>query len=459
MNIFDDYNRYLQKNIYPFHMPGHKRQNPCFRYDFTEVEGTDNLYYPNGIIGESITRIEKLFETKKSYILVNGSTTGILTAITACANKGDKALVARNCHKSVYNTLEIWDLQPFYVVPKYNGDFYGEINPKDVEEILTLNPDIKVCVITSPTYEGVVSDVKAIANVCHRHNVILIVDEAHGSHMKFGEYFPKSAVDCGADVVIHSTHKTLGSLTGTGLLHICSDRVDVGKIEKRLKTFQTSSPNYIMIGSVDKAVCDILEKGENLFDEYTEKLEDFYNQTANLEKIKIFKGENVFDFDRGKLIISVKDTNISGVELQDILREKYLIETEMASSHYVIAMTSIYDTKEGFSRLINALREIDKTLIYKESEKTEDNLHIPPFVTKASNAEGVKGELVKFENAVGRISKEYIFCYPPGSPIVVPGEKFTKGTVKIITEYCKKGVNIVSDSNKLPFSVVCAIDT
>ena len=461
--MYDYFENYLKKDIYPFHMPGNKRVGELNRFDFTEVEGLDNLYHPNGIIQQSLHRIKSLYQTKESFILVNGSTVGLLTAITSATVKGDSVLVVRNCHKAVYNGIELWDLSPTYLMPENIFGFCGSIDPVAVENALEKDKSITACVITSPTYEGVVSDVEGIARVCHCHDVTLIVDEAHGSHFNFSDYFPCSAINLGADIVVQSTHKTLTSLTGTGLLHICTDRVDVDLVKKRLQMFQTSSPNYTMMASVDNCICDLLENGEKLFADYEKRLENFYEKCGNLKNIQIYMGENAFDFDRGKLIISVGGTSITGTQLQSILREDFRIETEMASSHYIVAMTSIMDTDKGFERLINALWGIDKRLVKQSKIDDTENCSFPYIKPKTSlkayDAENRAGEEVALKNSVGRISKEYIYAYPPGIPIVAPGEEITQEIAQKVTEMMGMGVNVASDSNKLPIVTVCAIDT
>ena len=461
--MYDYLKNYLKKDIYPFHMPGNKRVGELNHLDFTEVEGLDNLYHPEGIIQQSLQRIKSLYQTKESFILVNGSTVGLLTAITSATVKGDSVLVARNCHKAVYNGIELWDLSPTYLMPENIFGFCGSIDPVAVENALEKDKSITACVITSPTYEGVVSDVEGIARVCHHHNVTLIVDEAHGSHFNFSDYFPCSAINLGADIVVQSTHKTLTSLTGTGLLHICTDRVNVDLVKKRLQMFQTSSPNYTMMASVDNCICDLLENGEKLFADYEKRLENFYEKWGNLKNIQIYKGENAFDFDRGKLIISVLGTNITGIQLQSILREDFRIETEMASSHYIVAMTSIMDTDKGFERLINALWDIDKRLVKQSKIDDTENCFFPYIKPKTSlkayDAENRVGEEVALKNSVGRISKEYIYAYPPGIPIVAPGEEITQEIAQKVTEMMSMGVNVASDRNKLPIVTVCAIDT
>ena len=458
MKLYDYMNDYLKENIYPFHMPGNKRMTEYSQLDFTEVERLDNLYHPRGVLKEMTDRIKKLFGTKESFVLVNGSTTGILTAITSAATRGGSILLARNCHKSVYNAVELWDLTPNYILPRCdeNGICMG-VSPDEVEKKLKDNREIKACVITSPTYEGGVSDIKAIAEICHSYNVVLIVDEAHGSHLNFSDYFPASAIGQGADIVIQSTHKTLTSLTGTGLLHICSDMVDLQKVKKRYQTFQTTSPNYSLMASVDECICSIIEKGDSLFAEYTKRLDDFYKKTESLENLKIFRGDTSV-FDRGKIVILTTDANISGIALQTALREKYKIETEMATVNYCLAMTSINDTSEGFAGLVTALLEIDKSL-KKSNDKLQTPEYLPQIVYTPAKAENLLKKDIPLEKASGRVAMEYIYAYPPGIPIIVPGEKFSEDTVDDIKNMLKNGVNVISESNKLPLSVVCAIDT
>ncbi|MEE1516291.1 MAG: aminotransferase class V-fold PLP-dependent enzyme, partial [Lachnospiraceae bacterium] len=242
--LYEKLNSYSDGDVYPFHMPGHKRNMPLFKsaydYDITEIEGFDNLHHARGILRESMDMAAGFYGTKKTYYLVNGSTCGLLSAISAVVEYGDKIIIARNCHKAVYNAVYMNNLKASYIYPKpvENTSILGGIHPKDVEKALEENPDAKAVVITSPTYEGVVSYVQAIAKVVHEKGIPLIADEAHGAHFSMSGYFPKSALECGADIVIQSVHKTLPSLTQTALLHICSDMVDESKVERYLSIYQ-----------------------------------------------------------------------------------------------------------------------------------------------------------------------------------------------------------------------------
>ncbi|MDO5136501.1 MAG: aminotransferase class I/II-fold pyridoxal phosphate-dependent enzyme, partial [Eubacteriales bacterium] len=257
--LYKELEKYGKSDFYPFHMPGHKRNPSCvdgeflFERDITEISGFDDLHHPEGLLRDSMERLSDLYGTKESFFCVNGSTGALLSAISAGIQKGGRFLVARNCHKSVYHAIYLRDLSPIYLYPQTDPDLgiNGGISPSHVEKCLEENKGIQGIMITSPTYDGVVSDIEAIAKLAHKYGIPLIVDEAHGPHFRFSPYFPTSAVDLGADVVVQSFHKTLPSLTQTAVLHLCSDRVDREKIKRFLGMYQTSSPSYLLMASLD----------------------------------------------------------------------------------------------------------------------------------------------------------------------------------------------------------------
>ena len=238
--LYKKLERYGQSDFYPFHMPGHKRNLASsagkfpFERDITEISGFDNLHHAEGILKEAQENAAQLYGTRRCFFSVNGSTAALLSAISACVSKGGSILVARNCHKAVYHALYLRELQPVYIYPHEDSrlGINGGISPSRVERYLEEHPEVEAVLITSPTYDGIVSNVEKIAEIAHRHEVPLIVDEAHGAHFRFSEYFPVSAADLGADIVIQSFHKTLPSMTQTAVLHVCSDRVDVEKVKQ-----------------------------------------------------------------------------------------------------------------------------------------------------------------------------------------------------------------------------------
>lgn len=464
--------KYFNENYLPMHMPGHKRnikllgEKLPYKIDITEIDGFDDLHHPEGIIKEIEEKAKKIYKSKKSFILVNGSTCGILAGIRSVVNYGDKVLVARNSHKSVYNAIELNCLNPIYVLPKI--DKYGinkDVEANDIEKILEKNKDIKLVIITSPTYEGVLSDIKAIVNIAHKYKVPVLVDEAHGAHLKFMENSNFEALNCGADIVIQSLHKTLPALTGTAILHIKGDLVKEEDVRRELSIFETSSPSYILISSIDECLDLIERNGKKLFLDYQENLKYFYNEAKALKKLKVLGNEllnnnnkknieeiekSLYDF--GKIVVITKNTNITGKELSDILRKDYKIEVEMASTYYIIAMTSICDNKESFERLLNALKEIDLKL----KKTVEDNsasyeIQLPKkemTINEALNSK--KFMLENYKNLEGKISKEYIFAYPPGIPIITPGEVFDKNIINIIEKYMKANIELRSTFDKFP---------
>ncbi len=428
---------YKNSDYYPFHMPGHKRRNLEFAnpygIDITEIDGFDNLHHATEVIKESQDMAAELYGAKESFYLINGSTCGLLAAISAVTKKGDDILVARNCHKAVYHGIFLKELKATYVFPEITrSGIQGLISPEKIDKALNNNPKIKTVVITSPTYDGVVSDVKTIAEVVHKHGGILIVDEAHGAHFGFSKGFPENAVKQGADIVIVSVHKTLAAFTQTALLHVCSDRISIPQIKKYLGIYETSSPSYILMSGIERSLLMIKEQGEKLFDNYEKQLDLFYNEARKLKNIEVATGEKftkkeAFDFDYGKILIFTGETSLSGQELHDILLEEYHLQMEMCSGNYVTAITSFMDTKEGFERLLKALQEIDAKYKGDKRKENQSNFVKKVYIPNEKqleiyDAEEKEKDTVELETAIGKVSGDYVFLYPPGIPIIVPGE-------------------------------------
>lgn len=430
---------YSKTDMYPFHMPGHKRimiedYNP-YQIDITEIEGFDNLHNASEILKSSQQRAADLYGSKQAYYLINGSTCGILAAISASTQKGDKILVARNCHKAVYNAIFLRELSPIYIYPKItDAKIQGKIESQQVKKALDKNPDVKAVIITSPTYDGIVSDVEEISKIVHNYDIPLIVDQAHGAHFGLDDRMPESAIKLGADAVIVSVHKTLPAFTQTALLHICSNRISQKKIKKYLGIYETSSPSYILMAGIESSIRHISEKGEELFAELDKKLDDFYNGVENLKNIKVltkkdFTSDEAYDFDRTKIIMLTEKCGISGEELLRILHNDYHIELEMAAGNYALALSTIMDTKEGFERLMHALIEIDDKLSYNENDRKKNKIPDTSIYYRSMKKEyeiheagEMEVENVDYDAAVGKVSGEFIYIYPPGIPLIVPGE-------------------------------------
>lgn len=461
--LYKKLKNYSDSGIYPFHMPGHKRtdidgENKIpYDIDLTEIYDFDNLHNAEGCIKAIEEKAERLYSVNHAHILVNGATGGLLSAVRAMTNHGDKIIMARNCHKSVYNAVDLCYLKPIYVLPEFDTEYNinASVNPISIEKLLNENKDVSLVIITSPTYEGVVSDIKAISEICHNHGALLLVDEAHGAHFPFSESFPYEALKQGADAAIVSLHKTLPSLTQTALILTEDDALDK-RLSENLSVFETSSPSYILMSSVD--VClDYINNNKHSFDKYTNRLTDFYNECKKLKYIKILtKKDSFYDFDISKLIISLRNTNLTGIQLANILREKYKTELEMSYTDYVIAMTSVCDTDKGFSMLINALSDIDKTLKTKDDTTSETEYIIPESRFIASERYKYKGVLVKTKDSTDKISLEYLWAYPPGIPLLVPGEIISTEILSQLERLTKNGVELYSTHKNAPEKIYVA---
>lgn len=460
MNLYDKLLQYQSSEMYPFHMPGHKRRkddfaNP-FLIDITEIEGFDNLHHAEGILKDAQDRAAALYHSEETYFLVNGSTCGILAAVSACMTRGGKILMARNCHKAAYHAAYLRGLDIEYLYPEKEDIFgiNGGIHEDIVEKALEEFQDIQAVMITSPTYDGVVSNVEKIAQIVHRKGIPLIVDEAHGAHFGFHEYFPKSSVEMGADLVIHSLHKTLPSLTQTALLHVNGNRVDRECLRKFLDIYQTSSPSYVFMAGMDSCVCLLEKRGGELFESLRRNLEVFYKQTESLGCIYLanhgLMGKSgIHDFDRSKLVISARNAGFTGNQLANLLRNRYHLELEMAGGSYGLALTSISDTEEGFLRLSEALKEIDVCLENKIEKNTEKStLTIEDIVIKNEvwcrihEALESPGESVLLEKAEGKICREFVYLYPPGIPMLVPGEIISREVLGKIRRLVREGYSV-----------------
>lgn len=460
--LIEKLTEYGQSDFYPYHMPGHKRQalegfpEQLTAFDITEIEGFDNLHQPEGILLEAQRQVAEAYGVEESFFLVNGSTSGILSAISAAVPFGGHLLISRNCHKSVYHAAYLRQLRLSYIYPEINLEFdiCEAVTAKQVEEILDRDSSIQAVLIVSPTYEGRIADVKGTAEVVHRRGIPLIVDEAHGAHLGFEEGFARNSGRLGADVVINSVHKTLPAMTQTALLHCNGNLIGRDKIKRFLHIYQSSSPSYIMMASIEHAV-QIAVENKDLFRSFREHWLWILGQLKDLQNIKVLAEAPEGKIqDIGKLVISTKGTNLSGKQLSDMLRNRYHLEMEMACETYVLAMFSIGDQQEGYARICRALLEIDKEVCgvakVNAAEKPEV---IEETEKKMSNEESREGipffeawdrekESVELGASKGRLAGEFINLYPPGTPIVIPGECITEMVIQKIKGYLQAGLEV-----------------
>ena len=529
---------YAKTPAYPFHMPGHKRiMNPMecasvstvlsdtaedsvdisandpsenhfpendessfaknhspgiYSLDITEIDGFDNLHDPQDILKAEMERAAKLWGARKTWFSVNGSTCAILVAISSAVPKGGRIHIERGCHMSVYHAAYLRELSLSYIDP----------NSEEAQAISEIPEGTDAVVIISPNYEGAVRDIQLWANAAHEKGALLIVDEAHGAHLGFHSYFPESAVRLGADLVAQSTHKTLPAMTQTALLHAASDRIDTRKVDFFFDIYETSSPSYVLMASITAAMHLLENQRQELFDDYVSRLVKVRSRLSSLthfsldgESMADISGEGRKRFDPGKLVIRIKhpgrrylyegsDICPDGPWLYELLRLKYHLQLEMRAPDYVLAMTSIADTDEGFDRLACAMEEIDRALTLTGDEGTraegavgagssagsakktqcretpetnegiKKGLALPRCSLPMFKACEMKSELVPLRQAAGRIAADFVILYPPDAPLIVPGEEFSEELIRIIISYRERGFQIIGADD---CSVLCAV--
>lgn len=463
--LFEKLSAYGASDYYPYHMPGHKRRlktdtmRELAQIDITEIDGFDNLHDAQGILKRIQEEAAAAYGAEESFFLVNGSTAGILSAISTAVSPGGKILMVRGAHKSAYHAAYLRDLQIAYLWPGVHPLFGCNLpaTAKEVEEALQQTPDVQAVFIVSPTYEGLAADVKSIAEAAHKRNIPLIVDEAHGAHLGFDGRWPESSVKQGADLVIQSLHKTLPAPTQTAILHVNGKLVDRCRLRRFLGIYQTSSPSYIFMAAMEDAIATTSANREKLFGDFWEYWKGMTESLSACRNLIFLKEENS---DPGKLAVMDKTGFLDGEQLYEMLLHKYHLQPEMAAGRYVLAMFTVGDTKEGYERLTKALLEIDEYITAERKQRTQEKLMeregnrmadaVTPVciqkktqaVTGIGRAWDTPKEWVLLKDAEGKTAGEYVNLYPPGSPIIVPGEIFTKDILTEIAAYRQQGFHV-----------------
>ena len=464
MPLYDKLEQYGNSDYYPYHMPGHKRKKcgslpeQILKADITEIDGFDNLHEAAGVLRAAQETANALYGSEETFFLVNGSTAGILSAISAVVSEKGHLLIVRNSHKSVYHAAYLRHLRLSYLYPAVNEMFgFGEaVTPEAVRAALDSEPDIEAVLIVTPTYEGRIANVKEIAESVHAKGIPLIVDEAHGAHLGFAEGFAESSCTAGADIVIHSVHKTLPAMTQTALLHINGKRVDRERVKRFLRIYQTSSPSYVLMASI----CDAMEfLKKNAADAFAVFRRQYMQMLEDLKACRELCFPSANDIvsrvqDIGKLIIGTK-TGMRGQWLYDTLRGKYHLQCEMAAGKYCLAMFTVADGAEAYERMTQALLEIDALLnescfrsgqcqIAVSQQRTEQSLAVKQGEIRVPFCEAWDSEwnLKHFSEAVGCAVGEFINLYPPGTPILVPGEILTEELYDRIRSYQEQNLNL-----------------
>lgn len=442
---------YSESDFYPYHMPGHKREfagklpAEWTALDITEIDGFDNLHQAEGILKELQEKAALAYGAEESFYLINGSTGGILSAISAAVPFGGELLISRNCHKSVYHGSYLRHLKLHYIYPELIDEFglCKAVTVEQVREALEAHPNVEAVLIVSPTYEGRIADVAGIAEAVHERGIPLIVDEAHGAHLGFASEFATNSARLGADIVINSVHKTLPAMTQTAILHANGSLVDRERLKRFLHIYQTSSPSYVLMSSIEEAV--ELAGDRSRFEAFVNRWKKLLTDLSECKNLTILPKNweecAIRRHDIGKLIVSVKGTELSGQQLYDILLEEYHLQPEMVCESYVLCMFTIGDCQVGYERLIRALLAIDSDL-RKVPEKKISVVPCLEAVIPFYKAWELEKESVLLAGAEGRLAGEFLNLYPPGTPIAVPGERLSKEAITMVQCCLRQGLSL-----------------
>ncbi|MCT4662593.1 MAG: aminotransferase class I/II-fold pyridoxal phosphate-dependent enzyme [Tissierellales bacterium] len=448
----DAYSNEVEKR---YHMPGHKAAfaweplENALKYDVTEVDGTDNLMHPEGAIKLFMDEMTGFYKTKRTYISVNGSTGALMAAISTVCDRGDKVIVQRDAHKSIYNAIGLLDLKTTYVYPKIDSNWRVPMGV-DVEEIssaIKSNIEAKALILTHPNYYGFGQNLDEIVKLAHEAGLYVIIDEAHGAHLPFYEQENiKSALDSNADLVVQSYHKTLPALTQTAVLHLNTDKIDHKKLEKKLFTFQTTSPSYLLMNSMEYAFEFMRDDGAELLEILGDKIDSLSERLQKIDGCEIYNIkstnkniENTKDFT--KLLISVE--GYSGYELEKILRNNYKIQVEMADFKCVVLILTVADTISDLERFYEIVEKICKDRPEHSVIKNIACNVRPEVKMTVAEAFSAACKNVRLKKASGEIAANFVIPYPPGTPIVVPGELIDDEVICCIEHLIEAGHEIL----------------
>ncbi|HBV88114.1 MAG TPA: arginine decarboxylase [Desulfosporosinus sp.] len=457
--IYEALLKYKSMRVVPFDVPGHKqgKGNPelteflgekCLAVDVNSMKPLDNLVHPVSVIKEAEELAADAFGADHAFFMVNGTTSAVQAMIMSVCKQGEKIIMPRNVHRSAINALIISGAIPVYVNPGVNkmlGIPLG-MSIKDIEKAIAKNPDAKAIFINNPTYYGICSDLKTITELAHRHNMYVLVDEAHGSHFYFGDNLPISAMAAGADMAAVSMHKTGGSLTQSSFL-LKGTRLSTGHVRQTINLTQTTSGSYLLLSSLDISRRNLALAGKSIF-EKASALANYAREEIN--KIggyyafskELINGDSVYDFDHTKLSVHTREIGLAGIEVYDILRDDYGIQIELGDIGNILAIISVGDRALALERLVSSLSEI-KRLYMRDKKGMLDHEYInPEVVMTPQKAFYADQHSVPIKESTGFISGEFVMCYPPGIPILAPGERITNEIIDYIAYAKSKGSSL-----------------
>lgn len=456
MPIYEALQKYKETRIVPFDVPGHKQGKGnkeltqflgerCMSIDVNSMKPLDNLCHPVSVIKEAEELAADAFGAKHAFFMTGGTTSAVQAMVMTACKRGDKIIMPRNVHRSAINALVVCGAIPVYVNPGVNKELGIPLGMsyKDVEAAILSHPDAKAVLVNNPTYYGICSPLEKITRLAHEHNMLVLVDEAHGTHFYFHEDLPASAMSVGADMAAVSMHKTGGSLTQSSFLLI-NNEVSRGYVRQIINLTQTTSGSYLLMSSLDISRKNLALHGQEIFDRVID-LASYAREEIN--KIggyyaygkELINGDTIYDFDVTKLSIHTRDVGLAGIEVYDLLRDDYDIQIEFGDIGNVLAIISVGDKDLAIERLISALSEIKRRYM-KDQSGMLDHEYINPLVEMTpQEAFYSPKKSVEMAESVGEIASEFVMCYPPGIPILAPGEKITQEILDYIAYAKEKG--------------------
>ena len=452
--IFEALRKFRQMRVVPFDVPGHKRGRgnrelteflgeSCMSVDVNSMKPLDNLCHPVSVIKDAEELAAQAFGAANAFFMVGGTTSAVQAMIMYACKSGDKIILPRNVHRSAINSLILCDAVPVYVNPDVNpqlGIALG-MSVEQVELAIKENPDAKAVLVNNPTYYGICSDLKKITEIAHAHGMLVLVDEAHGTHFYFGDGFPKTAMECGADIASVSMHKSGGSLTQSSFL-LMGSAVNPDYMRQVINLTQTTSASYLLLSSLDISRKRLALKGREIFEETVHMAEYARYEINSIGGYYAFSkelinGSSIYDFDLSKLSIHTLSIGLAGIEVYDILRDDYDIQIEFGDIGNILAYISVGDRKQDIERLISALAEI-KRVYGKSSAGMLSHEYINPIVAETPRrAFYAEKRSLPLKETAGKVCSEFVMCYPPGIPILAPGELITPEIIEYI-EYAKE---------------------
>lgn len=457
--IYEALDRFREMRVVPFDVPGHKhgKGNPeltaflgeqCVSIDVNSMKPLDNLCHPVSVIHEAELLAADAFGAEYAFLMVGGTTSSVQSMVLSCCKRGDKIILPRNVHRSVINALVLCGAIPVYVNPEVDrrlGISLG-MSRNQVKKAIMDNPDAVAVLVNNPTYYGICSDLRSIVRTAHDANMMCLVDEAHGTHFYFGENMPVSAMEAGADMAAVSMHKSGGSLTQSSLLLI-GKNVNAGHVRQIINLTQTTSGSYLLMSSLDISRRNLALRGKSVFRKVVEMAEyarEEINEIGGYYAYgkELINGDSIFDFDPTKLSVHTRDIGLAGIEVYDILRDEYDIQIEFGDIGNILAYLSIGDRMQEVERLVSALAEIRRRYIKDSNGLLSQEYIDPEVVCSPQKAFYAKKKSLPLRESAGFVCSEFVMCYPPGIPILAPGERITKEILDYITYAKVKGCSM-----------------